>query len=73
MLSAAEELAEKIAKKSPLAIESLKGIINAGMQVDLDTALQLERGAVVRHHGTEDIREGINAFLEKRQPVFSGE
>lgn len=73
LLSAAEELAEKIAKKSPLATESLKGLINDGMQVDLDTALQMERGAVVRHHGTEDIREGINAFLEKRQPVFSGE
>jgi len=73
LLSAAEELAGKIAKKSPLATESLKGLVNAGMQVDLDTALQLERGAVVRHHGTDDIREGINAFLEKRQPVFSGE
>jgi enoyl-CoA hydratase len=73
LLSAAEEMAAKIAKKSPVATESLKKLVYDGIQINLDTALELERGAVVRHHGTQDIREGINSFLEKRKPVFSGE
>jgi len=73
LLSAAEEMAAKIAQKSPVATESLKKLVYDGIQVDLDTALELERGAVVRHHGTQDLKEGINSFLEKRKPAFSGE
>ncbi len=73
LLSAAKEMAKKIASKSPIATEALKKLVFDGMQVDLNTALELERGAVVRHHGTQDIKEGINSFLEKRKPVFSGE
>ena len=46
--------------------------MNEGMQVDLRTALELERLAVIRHHSTEDMKEGINAFLQKRKPVFTG-
>jgi len=72
LLVAAFEMAEKIVSKSPAATEALKGVIYDGMQVDLTTALERERGAVVRHHGTEDIKEGINSFLEKRKPVFGG-
>ena len=73
LLTAAKEMAKKIADKSPIATEALKKLVFEGMQVDLDTALELERGAVVRHHGTQDIKEGINSFLEKRKPIFSGE
>ncbi|MEW6663854.1 MAG: enoyl-CoA hydratase/isomerase family protein [Thermodesulfobacteriota bacterium] len=72
LLVAAIEMAEKIVSKSPVATEALKGVIYDGMHVDLSTALELERGAVLRHHGTEDIKEGINSFLEKRKPVFGG-
>ena len=72
LLSAAEEMAGKIVKKSPTATESLKNLVYDGTHVDLDTALELERGAVVRHHGTQDIKEGINSFLEKRKPIFVG-
>ncbi len=73
LLSATEEMAAKITKKSPVATESLKKLIYDGIQVDLDAALELERSAVIRHHGTRDLREGIKSFLEKRKPVFSGE
>ena len=73
LLSAAEELAAKIADKSPVATASVKALVHDGMDVGLKTGLELERGAVVRHHGTKDIIEGISAFLEKRKPKFSGE
>jgi enoyl-CoA hydratase len=72
LLAASMELARKITKKSPLVSEALKRLVYQGMQVDLATALELERGALVRHHGAQDMKEGIQSFLEKRKPIFTG-
>jgi enoyl-CoA hydratase/carnithine racemase len=72
LLSASKELAKRIAVKSALVSETLKELVYHGMQVDLSTALELERGAVVRHHNTHDMKEGIRSFIEKRKPVFTG-
>ena len=72
LLEASMELAGKIAKKSPLVSRALKTLVYQGIEVGLDTALELERGALVRHHSTQDMREGIQSFLEKRKPVFTG-
>ena len=72
VLPASMELARKMTKKSPLVSEALKKLVYQGMQVDLVTALELERGALIRHHSTQDIKEGIQSFLEKRKPAFTG-
>ena len=47
-----------------------KEVIEEGMQVDLDTGLMLETKAVGVTHATEDRKEGMNAFKEKRKAVF---
>jgi len=70
--SEALDLAVKIASKSPAVSKLVKALVNDGMQVDLRTALELERLAVIRHHSSEDMKEGISAFLQKRKPVFTG-
>lgn len=68
----AQELAAKLAKKSPLASRTIKLLVNKGMQADLNTGLELEISAVIQHEGSEDVKEGIRAFEEKRTPEFPG-
>lgn len=66
------EMAQKLTERSPMASKTIKFLVNHGMQVDLYTGLQLEKGALAAHSATEDMREGINAFKEKRKPNFPG-
>ena len=69
---AANELADKLASLSPVASRAMKELVNQGIQIDLNAALELEIGAVFKHSFTEDFREGLAAFKEKREPKFSG-
>jgi len=69
---AVDEMAIKLAEKSPLATKAMKAAVNRGMQTDLATALELEIGAILHHFTSDDVIEGINAFEEKRKPVFKG-
>ena len=66
------ELATKLAERSPMASKAIKFLVNRGMQTDLATALELEKGAVAHHSTSEDVAEGMRAFMEKRKPVFKG-
>ena len=69
---AAEEMAQKLAKKSPMASKCIKNLVNKGMQADLYTGLQLETTGAAAHFTTEDFREGLSAFGERREPDFKG-
>jgi len=69
----AEEMAKQLAEKSPVASKTIKWLMNKGIQLDLDSALELEIGAVLTHFHTEDVKEGLAAFMEKRKPEFKGE
>lgn len=71
--NAVQDLASKIVKKGPLALTLAKLVINQGFDADLKTALMLEKFAQSILFSTEDKREGINAFLEKREANFKGE
>lgn len=66
-------MAQKLAKKSPLASKGIKYLVNTVMQVDINTALQIEASVVAPNFSSPDMVEGLKAFNEKREPVFKGE
>jgi enoyl-CoA hydratase/carnithine racemase len=66
------ETAARIAANAPLSVRQIKQSVNVGGQMDLASALAFEIEAYNRLPPTEDRREGVNAFNEKRRPVFRG-
>lgn len=66
------EKANKILAKGPIAVQMAKLVVNRGYDVDIDTGLLIENLAQAVLYGTEDKVEGTKAFLEKRQPSFTG-
>ncbi|HEX5212146.1 MAG TPA: enoyl-CoA hydratase-related protein [Pseudolabrys sp.] len=71
-LARAIEIATEIAAQPPIAVMQIKEIVNAGINAPLDTALMLERKALLLQFATADQKEGMRAFLEKRKPKFEG-
>ena len=72
LLSAAKEMAKKIAAKSAAALKLAKTAINRGMQTDLESGLNYEYELYSLALTLEDKAEGVSAFLEKRVPKFVG-
>ena len=72
VLIRALELADKIAALPPLAIRQTKEVVLAGADCPLDVGLTLERKAFDILFDTEDQKEGMQAFIEKRKPEFKG-
>jgi len=70
---AAMELAEKLAKGPPLAIQRAKRAIYEGLSMNLDQTLKMINPIVKELNMTADHKEGAKAFVEKREPVFRGE
>jgi enoyl-CoA hydratase len=66
------QTAAKLAAKAPLAIAAIKRIILRGQDVPLPTANEVELAYFSSLFGTEDQREGMQAFIEKRPPRFAG-
>jgi enoyl-CoA hydratase len=66
------ELARQIAAKAPLAVRYTKRLVHRGQDLDLDNACALETQAFGLLCATEDKREGMRAFLEKRPAAFRG-
>jgi len=71
-VSEAIAIATRIAAMPPLAVAEIKRVLLAGADAPLDTALMLERRAAYLLFDTEDKREAMNAFIEKRPGVFTG-
>lgn len=67
-----EAIAEKIASKGPLAIAALKRVVIEASACDPRTANALEQETFGVLFGSEDQKEGMRAFLEKRAPAFQG-
>ena len=65
-------LAAKIATKSPLALRLAKEAVNAAYEMSLTDALAHERRLFYLLFASEDQKEGMAAFLEKRDPDFKG-
>lgn len=66
------EQARLIAAMPPLAAEQIKEVILAGMDASLEAGLALERKANALLFASRDQKEGMQAFLDKRRPVFEG-
>ncbi len=72
LLEHCRAVAEKMLKNGPLAISQAKRIIEFGADQDLRAANELERQGFAALFGSEDQREGMKAFLEKRPAAFTG-
>lgn len=72
LVSQALQTAERIAENAPLSVKQAKKSIRYGMQMELRTAFRFEVEAYNHLVDTEDRREGVAAFNEKRKPQFKG-
>lgn len=72
LLEEARNLARTIMTKGPVALGLAKLSIEAGFDQDLDKALLIERTLFAQCFDTADQKEGMTAFLEKREPKFKG-
>lgn len=73
LLEKAVALAKEISKNGPIAVKQAKLAINKGLEVDLQTGLQIEKMAYQMTIPTKDRIEGLHAFKDKRKPVYKGE
>jgi enoyl-CoA hydratase len=71
-LNAARDLAAEISANGPLAVRHAKAAANRSLDVDLISGLEYEADQFALLFATEDAREGMNAFSEKRKPRFEG-
>jgi enoyl-CoA hydratase len=67
LMEAAEKMALSIAKNAPIAVRNSKKAINDGLDVDMDTALVIEEKMFGDCFESDDQKEGMTAFLEKRK------
>jgi enoyl-CoA hydratase/carnithine racemase len=72
LLAEALETASVIAGNAPISTRQIKQSVNMGQNMDLQSAMMFEIEAYNRMVPTEDRREGILAFNEKRKPVYRG-
>jgi len=71
-LAEAIALAETIAGKPPMAVKLAKDAVNAVNELALSDGLEYERRLFYSLFATEDQKEGMKAFLEKRKPNYTG-
>jgi len=70
--AAVDGLARELAERAPLALRTLKMVLNRGADAPLDTALELERKSYAWLRSTHDYEEGVRSFVDKRPPKFEG-
>lgn len=72
LIPTARAMARDLLKRPPLSLGMIKAAVNDGLEADLDTGLDLEKRCSMYLLNTEDRREGMAAFAEKREPRFQG-
>lgn len=72
LLEEARATALKFAMQPRFALGMIKTLVNEGMSMDLKSALAFEGRCFESLFGTEDQKEGVKAFIEKRKPHFTG-
>jgi len=71
-MESARQMAERIAWRAPVAVAKAKAAIVAAQRLPLDKGLAFEPDRMSEVMATPDRAEGMQAFVEKRRPVFSG-
>ena len=71
-LQEAVSLAREIAQMSPVAIQLAKEAVNRSFETHLDEGLHFERKNFYLTFSSEDQKEGMTAFIEKRKAVYKG-
>lgn len=71
-LNSAKELAAEIASNGPVAVRLAKAAANRALDVDLISGLEYEADQFALLFSTDDAKEGMGAFVEKRKPNFKG-
>lgn len=72
-LEKALSVAQTIVAMPPLSVAAIKEVMTLGLDASLDTGLALERKAFIQLFDSQDQKEGMNAFLEKRPAKFTGQ
>jgi len=72
LMNAAIEMANRICENAPLAVQTAKMAVMKGLDVTLEEGMRLENLLGEPLRLTEDVQEGIAAFIEKRKPRFKG-
>ncbi|UCD97021.1 MAG: enoyl-CoA hydratase/isomerase family protein, partial [Candidatus Bathyarchaeota archaeon] len=66
------ELAKRLSEGPPVAMKYAKQALNFGTQVPLEAGLRLESSLMGLSFSTEDLKEGVEAFMSRRKPEFKG-
>jgi enoyl-CoA hydratase len=72
LLPAAVDFASELARRAPISLAFAKELIQLAEQRDLQTVLMAEAEAILACMNTQDWKEGIASFQQKREPVFEG-
>ncbi len=72
LLDGAARIVARLRDKSPLVLRRMKALVDDGLEQPIETALRLELLASEVHAHSHDMKEGLAAFEEKRQPRFIG-
>lgn len=72
LLKEAIKTASEIAALSPLAVKAAKDVVNESLNLPIEQGLRYERRMFQAMFGSQDQKEGMGAFVEKRKPSFTG-
>jgi enoyl-CoA hydratase/carnithine racemase len=73
LMNDAKELAKALAKKAPIAMQVILDAVTRGLETTTDQGIKIELEGSQRVSRTKDAMEGAMAFIQKREPVFTGE
>jgi len=72
ILQAGMEIANTLAANAPISLRLIKQVLNQSYDLNLEEVMQLETDGMLECFASEDMQEGVRAFLEKRAPVYKG-
>ncbi|HAT86511.1 MAG TPA: enoyl-CoA hydratase, partial [Rhizobiales bacterium] len=73
LLEEAFALAHRIIRHSPLAASRIITAVTRGINTTIDEGLLIEREQFARMAATSDVREGLHAWIERREPIYAGQ